>query len=101
MKTGGLTKIEEWSSSLVESLKDNETLILANNDLDDSDEEDIDIDEDGGSSSEDGSTLVDVEDIGKVIGDSQQQQRSASSNGVIPLLVLILVLKSVDGQNQL
>ncbi|OUM55562.1 hypothetical protein BVG19_g5114 [[Candida] boidinii] len=81
MKTGGLTKIEEWSNSLVESLKDNETLILANNDLDDSDEEDIDIDEDGGSSSEDGSTLVDVEDIGKVIGDSQQQ-RSPSSNGV-------------------
>ncbi|ODV98525.1 hypothetical protein PACTADRAFT_48267 [Pachysolen tannophilus NRRL Y-2460] len=79
MKTGGDNRIEEWINLFAESLKDDTPITLNNNrnndDGDDIEEigsdndNDNDNDNDSGSGESEG-TLVDVEDMGKMIRES-------------------------------
>lgn len=76
MKFEGEPKANEWIQGFASLMNDDEPIYLEEAELDDSDAE-------GESGSEeDGETLVDVEDMGNIMGKQQQQSSTSSGNFV-------------------
>lgn len=71
IKTGGDLKIFEWINLFVDAMKDDEPILY---EYRDSDAEDSD--DDGSSSGESEDTLVDVEDMGKIMRSSEKVSES-------------------------
>lgn len=67
IKTGGDFKINEWIELFVDALKDDEPILYEYKDSDAEDDSDDENSEDGSSSGESEDTLVDVEDMGKIM----------------------------------
>ncbi|CAH2353313.1 S-adenosyl-L-methionine-dependent tRNA 4-demethylwyosine synthase [[Candida] railenensis] len=76
MKFEGEPKANEWIQGFASLMNDDEPIYMEEAELDDSDAES----ESG--SEEDGETLVDVEDMGNIMGKQQQQSSTSSGNFV-------------------
>ncbi|GMG22802.1 unnamed protein product [Ambrosiozyma monospora] len=71
MKSEGDSKVEEWNKMLIETLKDNEPIMFEDQESYENEEEEEA--GEGDSNLSDEGTLVDVEDMGKMISDSKTE----------------------------
>lgn len=76
IKTGGDLKINEWIEMFVDALKDDDPILYEYKDSDAEDDSDNEGSEEGSSSGESEDTLVDVEDMGKIMKSSNEKSNT-------------------------